>query len=269
MLDLISKEILKNSKNHFISEGIPKEPQLSEVINTLHLILELSNITRRQGLLTLEDKLAKIPSGIKGYQILKLAISLIVDGTDPEFVSKILRNKLIVYGLDSFEAFNGYLISYGALCIQWGENPRLIEEELFACLPDEILEIVKETLHKKQNELTDEYIEDLYQDWLNRPIKKTNTVLLKIFSKKFIKYKDKEIQIILKEMDSESIAILAYYADKELKNAITKNLSKRKIAYLMDEFYYLEESRLPEIIENFMKVIYRLEYSGDIICYKE
>jgi chemotaxis protein MotA len=57
--------------------------------DTIHSIIELSNVARREGLLALEEASEKIED-----EFLRKGVMLIVDGTDPELVRNILETEL-------------------------------------------------------------------------------------------------------------------------------------------------------------------------------
>ncbi len=66
-----------------------KEPK-ADSAGTIRQIINLSNVSRREGLLALEDASADIED-----QFIKKGVMLVVDGTDPELVRGILETELM------------------------------------------------------------------------------------------------------------------------------------------------------------------------------
>jgi chemotaxis protein MotA len=103
------KNIFKIGKNAFIR----KEYDLSETIGR---ILELANMARREGLLSLDNVAEEIEE-----PFLKKGIMLIVDGTDPELVKSIMETELVFMeerhtrGQAIFQSLGEYAPAYGMI----------------------------------------------------------------------------------------------------------------------------------------------------------
>ncbi|MBQ9767912.1 MAG: motility protein A [Lachnospiraceae bacterium] len=76
--------------NGFKSFGIAMKNEEYDEIEKIKQIIDLSNVARKEGLLALEEA---ANSSIED-EFMKKGILLIVDGTDPEFVRKILETEL-------------------------------------------------------------------------------------------------------------------------------------------------------------------------------
>lgn len=66
------------------------KPPLVDEAGTIHTIIELSNVARKEGLLALEEAANNLDD-----EFLKKGVLLIVDGTDPELVRAILETELM------------------------------------------------------------------------------------------------------------------------------------------------------------------------------
>lgn len=75
--------------NNLKSIALIFKPVKSNEEETIHTIIELSNVARKDGLLALEEASNTIED-----QFLKKGVMLIVDGTDPELVRSILETEL-------------------------------------------------------------------------------------------------------------------------------------------------------------------------------
>ncbi|MDR0313115.1 MAG: hypothetical protein LBI14_05925 [Treponema sp.] len=82
--------------------------------------LQCSMKARKEGLLALEEELEDIDEWI-----FKMGLRLVIDGTDPKFIEKILSNK-IKQEKDEYMVILKTIQKEAALMIQEGSNPRLI-----------------------------------------------------------------------------------------------------------------------------------------------
>ncbi len=87
---LVMSPSLKDFLNGFKSFGIAMKNVEYDETEKIKQIIELSNVARKEGLLALEEA---ANSSIDD-EFMKKGILLIVDGTDPEFVRKILETEL-------------------------------------------------------------------------------------------------------------------------------------------------------------------------------
>lgn len=96
-----------------------KRPAL-DAPNTIHKIIDLSNVARKEGLLSLEEA-----AGDLDDPFLKKGILLVVDGTDPELVRGIMETEL-----DNIESRHkgkiGFWQDLGAMGPAWGMIGTLI-----------------------------------------------------------------------------------------------------------------------------------------------
>ena len=88
--------------------------------DTIRQIIELANVARKEGLLSVEEAANNIEE-----KFLKKGILLIVDGTDPELVRSILENEIIC--IDNRHKVNiGFWEDLGAMGPAWGMIGTLI-----------------------------------------------------------------------------------------------------------------------------------------------
>ncbi len=106
------KNVLRTNKiirKAFVNKELSPDDTIAEII-------ELANIARKEGLLSLEEQGAKMDD-----EFLQKGIMLIVDGTDPELVRNILETELVFLeerhaeGQSIFEAMGAYAPAYGML----------------------------------------------------------------------------------------------------------------------------------------------------------
>lgn len=116
------KDVLKNR--------IGRE-DYNAVFNAMDKVREAAKIARFEGLLDLMDYVDN--NELPG--MLKLALSLVVDGTDPDVLTDICITKAYVCMDDDRDPLVDLLCIRGALTVQAGETPRIVEERLLSLLP--------------------------------------------------------------------------------------------------------------------------------------
>ena len=114
---------------------VERQQFLRPLCDTVTLILNASNIARKDGLLALEDYANTLKDN--GIDNLYYLLLLIIDGTDPQLVEEIGWMRFATRKKGGMDAIKMILELIGVLSIQNGENPRIIEEKLFSILSDE------------------------------------------------------------------------------------------------------------------------------------
>jgi chemotaxis protein MotA len=112
-----------------LSLGEPERQRLSAMIDTL---VSLNDRAREDGLLSLEEVISELSSSF-----LKLALQLVVDGSEPEEVRQVLQISRHADGFTGVEQAERMLIEAGVLAIQEGTNSRMLKTLLSAYLGEE------------------------------------------------------------------------------------------------------------------------------------
>lgn len=104
------QSFISGLKSFALTLKVPKN-NTSEMINN---IINLSNVARKEGLLSLEEAAGELDD-----EFLKKGILLIVDGTDPELVRAIMETELV--SMDSrHKARIGFWENVGSMGPAWG-----------------------------------------------------------------------------------------------------------------------------------------------------
>ena len=110
------KDFLSGLKSFLLVFKVPKANETE----TIKSIIELSNLARREGLLSLEESASSLDN-----EFMKKGVMLIVDGTDPELVRSILEAELI--NVDARHQGNiAFWKNLGAMGPAWGMIGTLI-----------------------------------------------------------------------------------------------------------------------------------------------
>ena len=103
-------------------------------IKAIHRMVALAQLARREGVLALEESVKNDTS-----YLLKKGITLVSDGVCPEVVRDILTTLMTYSQYTNAELLERLIYVEGALSIQAGENPRIIEEKLSTFLGEPFL----------------------------------------------------------------------------------------------------------------------------------
>lgn len=97
-------------------------------------LVECANIARKEGVLALED----YAWNHENY-FLRMALSLVVDGTDPALVENILKTVIGSEEHKGSALLERVIISAGMLCVQQGMNPYTMKYKLYGYLGEDYL----------------------------------------------------------------------------------------------------------------------------------
>ena len=117
---LMGSQSISKFMNGLKSFKLIMKPMESNEEETIRSIIELSNIARKEGLLSLEDSANQMDN-----EFLKKGVLLIVDGTDPELVRSILETELYCVEQRHKEVI-GFWETLGAMGPAWGMIGTLI-----------------------------------------------------------------------------------------------------------------------------------------------
>lgn len=105
----------------------------------IETVVGLATRARQDGLLALEDEI----DGLKPV-FLRLGVRLVVDGTDPDVITKTLEVALRAGGFEGTELVRRMLLLDGVLGIQAGANPTQLATMLSAYLGEEAADAAAE-----------------------------------------------------------------------------------------------------------------------------
>ncbi len=117
---LMGSQSIQKFMNGLKSFKLIMKPMESNEEETIRSIIELSNIARKEGLLSLEESASQMEN-----EFLKKGVLLIVDGTDPELVRSILETELYCIEQRHKEVI-GFWETLGAMGPAWGMIGTLI-----------------------------------------------------------------------------------------------------------------------------------------------
>jgi len=216
------------------------------------LAAQFNEIARREGLLSLEDKLEDMPAD-GDRDIFKYGIRFVVDGIDSSYINKIMTN-LVNQEKDEEKRVLKTIQKEAVLLIQEGCNVNLMMATLNSYTDISLAE--NETLLKsidysflnKYEEIPDE----------------TDTGKLQIF----ITMTDRAVQTVLRNLDSLALAKALRGEGKKVREAFFRNMSERAAAMLKEDIQYMGPilvDDMEEAQESILSLVKRLEDTGEII----
>lgn len=267
--------LLDNIRRDAINKFDINKPY-QNVIESILIIDDLSNVARKEGLLAIEEKFVYGASSI-GADSISYGVMIVVDGTDPELVTEIASNEYLSSKYEGNEALRQYILIRGLLAVQSGENPRVIEEILISLLPGSIREHARKMLdydREKRNSLHNKALIQKYSNWEGVDIEDPELKTLSAEANSLImKLSDPALQRVLREVESEHVVKCLIYCSSEVRQHFLQNMSNRLSLMLIDDMFntvnylslYTDASKTA--IKKVINIINKLIDTGEIIVH--
>jgi len=250
------------------AELLGKEAMLLE---TMKEIIELSKIARLEGLLALEEAVENIVADSPKEE-LKQLITLLVDGTDPDVLNGIGMARYYSNLYTDYQALKYLMYLEGALSIQAGDNPRILEEKLKVMLPPNMyLNYVKE---QEQRQIQEEkrkeenLIENLCKGERLWNPGENGYYVSRLVDYVICDITDKELQRVMREIDNVDLALAMKGMSGKARRHIFDNLSERLGKLIAEGMVHMGPVRVVDILETSQKilnVLIRLIDRGEIV----
>ena len=244
------------------------------IIDAIVVILEASNIGRKEGLLALEENYALGNTGTIIDDI-SHGFMMMVDGCDPMVIAEVLTNDYWANQYTGNDALKQYCLIRGVLLVQQGAHPVTIERILVSLLPTVYHDMVYNELEEKRKLIeakNEERMLSWYENWEGvdtsnfKYIDKINELNL-LISRLY----DKDIQRILREVDNADLELALIVISKETRERFLNNLSRRlKFMILEDmrnsvQYFSLYQRNAGQAVERIIGITNRLASYGDIM----
>ena len=228
------------------------EAELKALLPDIDLIIRLSEKSRREGLLSLEDDLKDNPD-----PLLRRGIMHVINGMDPERLREILERHILIGGSTGASLRRELIFMEGTLGIQSGENPRNLRE---------ILNTVIAPFENGSGVLEPDFVNTL--DHIILEIEKKgpssgNTSLIEFIGD----LDDRSIQLILREVDSRTLPCALSGAGSDVVENILRNMGSRGALILMEDIEYNSDKSEDEIRicqEHICDIFSRLKEHGEL-----
>ncbi len=235
-------------------------------VHIIGWIIQLANIARRKGLLSLES-VVKDEDGV----FLKMSIMMIVDGCDPEEIKRFMYNLILAEAPIGYELLSRLIMAEGCLSIQDGENPRIIADKLTAMLGDDNGDYQKRVESYNDTRFTARVAEDTEKDawkrWMMEddsgdPERKISAleIIMRHLS-------DEAIMRLLKEVENVELGIALKGRNPALKRPM-RLIPKWLRDMVFEDVYFMGPVRVIDIEaaeDTMINIISRLVSSGEIV----
>ncbi len=229
------------------------DEEKDSAIEVVDLIRGLSDEARKYGLLRLENM-----ASITHSKFLEKAVMLVVSGTDPESVEKILGNYIKTTELSDIEYLIRVLYMDGVLLIQQGVNPDVLDEHLCSYFGESYIEWFSEHFSSNDN------VQQLISLYRKEEVDNTNSPEL---DKTLENVDMRSLQRILRECSLVTINIACAGASKELRQRIVDSIAMAQWSNYLESTEMFAEVTLPMIRgsqESIIKVVQQLRQAGEI-----
>lgn len=217
------------------------EYEKNACLPVIDLLLNCAVIARRDGVLALEKFVRE-----QDDEFLAFAMMMVIDGTDPEIVKGILETLTAADNHMRTELLKRVLVTEGALSIQAGEHPHLIETKLLAFLGEKFL---RKRGHFPFYSRPDE--EDKRREF----VPKNNVD--EAFDNAILRLPDSAIQELFKDVDQNELAAVISGCAKNVAEKLLRNVSPRLSAVILDNIEKIDARDIAEAREKFTEIISR------------
>lgn len=235
------------------------DKEKKKCMDLIDKFVKLCEIARINGIIALEDNL-----GDEKNPIIRKGLQLIVDGTDPDYVSDILKNNIYLCGYSGRKLLEQFIIYDGILSIQNGTNPRYLKLRLFSYL-GEYGNAMDYGPGRKEAEEYKDYLSDLQND--TSPGLKDN-----ILDPLFSCIDDRGIQRLLREIDTHIFAMAVTGVSGKTKLRIYNNMSMYAGIILKEEIknlWGIPEKMVMEAQVSIKNICAKLEDQAEIVVNRE
>lgn len=265
---------LEIKKRDSLTDGNEKKCNEKMIMEAMKRITGLNRLARLEGLLALEEAVWDISPEDKDEDLKQLII-LIVDGTEPEIIEGIGMARYYAGLYSDYEGLRHFIYLEGALSIQAGENPRVVEEKLKSMLPpDMYLQYSKQQEEEcvEEEKRKDEHmIENLCKGERLWNTGESGYYVSKLVDYLICDVTDKELQRIMREVDNFVLMLAMKGMSGEARKHIFSNVSERLAKLIAENMTNMGPVRVVDIIEasqKLLNIVIRLIDRGEIRTYE-
>ncbi len=231
----------------------------SEVLGTLDKILELSEMARQSGLLSLESAIDEVQP-----EFFKKSVQMLIDGIEPESIKTILLNYALCGGYKGKKLLVRIVIMEGIIAIQQGVHPVIVRELLSSYFGEDFIEDIRKHfgLDKESQRIK---IESFMFNNQDKGVTAKDTGLLE---EPFARLDNRSLQRLLREIEIYTLASAISGSSGSTQAQVLKNVSQKSAISLINEIETKESTSVTNIIESQKQVLetmISLRNQGDII----
>ena len=219
-------ELIGREEKHLVKVGMydSEKMQLAEVAEEL---LRCSEISRQEGLLAMDEYMKYYEGNSK---FLRFAIHFFMQSflkrMDNELIFQLLEN--YVETLSAEEQREGHMIAHMLKRIVSGENPEMLREVVASYVGVGYWERLEDIKKREQGKINRE---EMLGRYANKDLFSEKTDLLE----KFELLSDFEIQVLLKNLDNETLTAALCGVSGKIVTKFLKNLSDRVLYFISED----------------------------------
>ena len=212
------------------------------------------------GLLALEEAVQDVEP-----DFLKRLILLLVNAPDSETMTEIATNEYWVRGSDGVQAMVDYMYIRGVIGIRNGESREILWEVLQSLVPSG--KRIRLDEWKKESEK--QYWEEVRETFSRTAPSHDNAKILKAvrdLTEILGKLSDRQIQRLVRDVDSDDLAVCVYGCDDRMRQRIRDNFSERYADVMMEKVVRrrsVSEEEMCESVSRVLSVIRELWERGE------
>ena len=224
-----------------------REKEQSEYI--LSKLVELLLGAKKEGLLHLEDLAWEIPEITSVNRFIRKAISLVVDGVDPEVLRQVMGREVVYMGTETFEGYLAYVALQGVITLQLGYSESLFNDVLVHCFLPNDREEVRELLEEKERE----YMKELRARHLvelpkRLPHRSENPFLPHVMAS-LERLEEERFFKLVNDLRSNVLMILLEYASEALRTRLLEAVPEPVWQLFLESYSYSNEEELSEALQ--------------------
>lgn len=254
------KKMLDDVRRDAIGRSREAEEGTKLLVEAVSDIMELWNFVREAGLLALEEAVQDVEP-----DFLKRLILLLVNAPDSETMTEIATNEYWVRGSDGVQAMVDYMYIRGVIGIRNGESREILWEVLQSLVPSG--KRIRLDEWKKESEK--QYWEEVRETFSRTAPSHDNAKILKAvrdLTEILGKLSDRQIQRLVRDVDSDDLAVCVYGCDDRMRQRIRDNLSERYADVMMEKVVRrrsVSEEEMCESVSRVLSVIRELWERGE------
>lgn len=255
-----------------IRSTMPDSEKEDAVIKAYDIIMRFQHVARKEGLLALEEECDTLDPNDDTQAYFHFLIMLIVDGTDPQLIAEIGKNRCLAMHLPAYDGLMCLMYYQAVMLIQTGNNPCVIDTYMQSMLPMSILKKLEMKDHNTLRELLDtekqDNIKTLCED--GKEIDEKDHSVVNQTAMTLISLSDRDVQRLLREIANTDIEIAMKALPGKARKRIFDNMSHRLGLMVAEDMEYMGPVRRRDAEEgcvNIMKVLIKLVDHGEVADY--
>jgi hypothetical protein len=227
-----------------------------ECFDTAHEIVNIAGEVRKNGLLTVDDKISAMSD-----KFMARAMQLAVDSTDPETLEKIMQTWIIYGNYSGAELLKRIVALDGVISLVNGENPLHIKTKLAAYFGEDLFEEFWGEIESKEKDID---ITEFWNGFSDVQAEESE------FGKIIMSMDNAAMQSLITNvvMPDIMIALKSAGTSKQVAESFLNNMGKKAAQQIMNEYMHLRQVRARDVTaaqERILAKIKELEERGEIV----